>query len=372
MRRFLDSALPLLMLLAFGSSLTLLRWVPTARCRVRFRSSVRRVARVRDRLSDSTTVHIRAMTEQRGYLAIVKDACKTVGVEAAIIVVVHKRAVPNKSVPQTLRGWCGVPVANLVTEDNDEATLVRLAAQWEKQGRRLWAVAGDGLPIQKALPSVKTHKHAGGFERVLPGEDPLARPEHYMLEQLSFVLARVPFALKSLGGLGGGFAARVVCGAMALVTGLLVIGIACAIGAWFVIREAGRLAAEPPPPVFDMDEAFEWVVAHVPDVVAATLTPDDVRRILDFQLEFFQRKGVAGNGSSAHPPRRRHRGGRGNRRLHRDPIGGDGRGVPPGAGARRDRDPTRLLTGDRRRGRCRPARSGRRPARQEMIWEMNP
>ena len=85
-------------------------------------------------------------------------------------------------------------------------------------------------------------------------------------------------------------------------TGLFVVGIACAIAAWFVIREAGRLAAEPPPPVFDMDEAFEWVVAHVPDEVAATLTPGDVRRILDFQLEFFQRKGVAGNGSSAHPP----------------------------------------------------------------------
>ena len=89
---------------------------------------------------------------------------------------------------------------------------------------------------------------------------------------------------------------------MAVVTGLLVVGIACAIAAWFVIREAGRLAAEPPPPVFDMDEAFEWVVAHVPDDVAATLTAGDVRRILDFQLEFFQRKGVAGNGSSAHPP----------------------------------------------------------------------
>jgi hypothetical protein len=89
---------------------------------------------------------------------------------------------------------------------------------------------------------------------------------------------------------------------MALVIGLLVIGVACAIAAWFVIREAARLAAEPPPPVFDMDEAFEWVVAHVPDMVAATLTPGDVRRILDFQLEFFQRKGVAGNGSSAHPP----------------------------------------------------------------------
>ncbi|HEV7524335.1 MAG TPA: hypothetical protein VGP92_05180 [Acidimicrobiia bacterium] len=89
---------------------------------------------------------------------------------------------------------------------------------------------------------------------------------------------------------------------MALVTVLLVIGIACGIAAWFVIREAGRLAAEPPPPVFDPEEAYEWVVEHVPDIVAATLTPEDVRRILDFQLEYFQRKGVTGNGSSSNPP----------------------------------------------------------------------
>ena len=93
-----------------------------------------------------------------------------------------------------------------------------------------------------------------------------------------------------------------VTSAVVWVIGLLVIGVACGIGAWFVIREAGRLAAEPPPPVFDMDEAFDWVVAHLPDLVAATLTADDVRRILDFQLEFFQRQGVTGNGSSAHPP----------------------------------------------------------------------
>ena len=49
---------------------------------------------------------------------------------------------------------------------------------------------------------------------------------------------------------------------MALVTALVVIGIACAIAAWFVIREAGRLASEPPPPVFDPEEAYEWVVEH--------------------------------------------------------------------------------------------------------------
>jgi hypothetical protein len=89
---------------------------------------------------------------------------------------------------------------------------------------------------------------------------------------------------------------------VALVTGLFVIGIACAVAAFFVIREAGRMAHEPAPPVFDPEEAYEWVVAHLDDDAAAALTPDDVRRILDFQLEYFRRKGVTGNGSSANPP----------------------------------------------------------------------
>ena len=89
---------------------------------------------------------------------------------------------------------------------------------------------------------------------------------------------------------------------MGLVTALLVFGVACAIAAWFVIREAGRLAKEPPPPVFDPEEAYDWVVAHVADEIAASLTPADVRRILDFQLEFFRRKGVTSNGSTSSPP----------------------------------------------------------------------
>jgi hypothetical protein len=81
-------------------------------------------------------------------------------------------------------------------------------------------------------------------------------------------------------------------------TALLVFGVTCAIAAVFVLREAGRLASEPLPPVFDVDEAYEWVVEHLPDDVAATLTTADVRRILDFQLEFLTKKGVTGNGSS--------------------------------------------------------------------------
>jgi hypothetical protein len=89
---------------------------------------------------------------------------------------------------------------------------------------------------------------------------------------------------------------------VALIVAFLVVGIVLAIGVVIVLREAARLAQEPPPPLFDADEAYEWVVQELPDDVAATLTPDDVRRILDFQIEFFRQRGVSGNGSTAHPP----------------------------------------------------------------------
>jgi hypothetical protein len=84
----------------------------------------------------------------------------------------------------------------------------------------------------------------------------------------------------------------------------LVVAAVLAVAATLVVREAGRLAKEPLPPVFDVEEAFDWVVQHVPDDVAATLTPADVRRILDFQVEFLTQQGVAGNGHRLRPPDR--------------------------------------------------------------------
>jgi hypothetical protein len=89
---------------------------------------------------------------------------------------------------------------------------------------------------------------------------------------------------------------------MEVIAGFLVVGLVIAIAAFVVVREAGRVARRPPPALFDPEDAFDWVVAHVPDDVAATLTPDDVRRILAFQVEYFKRKGVSANGSVAYPP----------------------------------------------------------------------
>jgi hypothetical protein len=89
---------------------------------------------------------------------------------------------------------------------------------------------------------------------------------------------------------------------MEVVAGFLVVGLVIAIAGFLVTREATRIARKPPPALFHFDDAVEWVVAHVPDDVAATVTPGDVRRILEFQVEFFKRKGVSSNGSTAYPP----------------------------------------------------------------------
>jgi len=83
---------------------------------------------------------------------------------------------------------------------------------------------------------------------------------------------------------------------VAIFIGILIAIAILAIAGFLIAREAKRMAVAPAPPLFRMDEAFDWVVEHVPDEVAATLTPDDVKRILALQIEFMKRKGVAVNG----------------------------------------------------------------------------
>ncbi len=83
---------------------------------------------------------------------------------------------------------------------------------------------------------------------------------------------------------------------------LICLGVAAvfAIAAVVVGREARRLAAEPVRRTFDFEEAVAWVCDHVSEDVAAVLTPDDVRQILNWHLEYFRLKGVSGNGSGPH------------------------------------------------------------------------
>ncbi len=79
-----------------------------------------------------------------------------------------------------------------------------------------------------------------------------------------------------------------------VLVGLIIVVVAIVV----VLREVRKLGIEPTPPVFNIDEAFEWVVERVPYEVAATLTPDDVYRVLAFQTELFAARGASANGSA--------------------------------------------------------------------------
>lgn len=84
----------------------------------------------------------------------------------------------------------------------------------------------------------------------------------------------------------------------ALAVGIVILVIG-AIAFGFVAREGRRQALTPPPPVFSLDEAYAWVVDRVPDEVAATLTPDDVKAILAAQVRYLNDSGAAVASASA-------------------------------------------------------------------------
>jgi hypothetical protein len=83
-----------------------------------------------------------------------------------------------------------------------------------------------------------------------------------------------------------------------LVFGVIGLVAVFTIAAVVIGREARRLDAVPPRPVFDLDEAVTWVAEHLPYEVSAVLSHADVRSIIDWNLEYFRSKGVSGNGSS--------------------------------------------------------------------------
>src|SRR5688572_33419075 len=91
---------------------------------------------------------------------------------------------------------------------------------------------------------------------------------------------------------------------MGVIYAFLALAVVFAIAAVVIGREARRLDAVPPQPVFDLDDAVDWVAEHLPYEVSAVLSHDDVRRIIDWNLEYFRSKGVMGNGSSPRPDAR--------------------------------------------------------------------
>lgn len=63
------------------------------------------------------------------------------------------------------------------------------------------------------------------------------------------------------------------------------------IAAVVVGRETGRLAAEPPRPVFDLEEAVAWVADRLPERLAGRLSYDELRSLLRWGVEHLSTTG---------------------------------------------------------------------------------
>ena len=83
---------------------------------------------------------------------------------------------------------------------------------------------------------------------------------------------------------------------MVLLLVVLAAALVFVIAAVVIGRETKRLSTDAPRPVFDMDEAVEWIGDRLPFEVGAQLSHDDVRQILHWSLEHFRASALSTNG----------------------------------------------------------------------------
>jgi len=143
-----------------------------------------------------TTWPLRWHRSQPGHLVPIEETCATVGPDAAIIVLGGFGAA---TLPQSLRSWCGVPVAAQGSAVSP-TLLPALARRLDERGYRLHLVAPD-------LRDVVAYQLPGGPEVVSTtavsqrwlAEQTLVRPpEDYVDPDLALEGAPTPFALHSL------------------------------------------------------------------------------------------------------------------------------------------------------------------------------
>jgi hypothetical protein len=66
-----------------------------------------------------------------------------------------------------------------------------------------------------------------------------------------------------------------------------------AVAAATVGSTVARLADQPSPAVLKVDDAVDWIADRLPFEISAEISHDDVRRILQWHLEYFDEVGLA-------------------------------------------------------------------------------
>ena len=202
-RRFLPAVFPILVIAAFGTLCVL-----AARDRLG-RTDARRV--VAFGLGALAVVYpmyairnVSRMTDQRGYPPVVQAACRIVGTSGAIVVPQEAAPLTWLYDPQTLRSFCNVPVAIMLSGQKsalstrlpggklDPRLLRALARDWAQQHRTLFIVAGRAQTIRKLFPGATIRVVPGRANPHLLVQTLVSRPDAFQTERLAFAIARVP------------------------------------------------------------------------------------------------------------------------------------------------------------------------------------
>jgi hypothetical protein len=191
-RRFLVSSFPLLILLALGLAAAWFGVDSARKGAVAFRVAAVVIAIGAVAYPVHTIVHVRSMAEDRGFLAVVEDACNRVGDRAAVVMVEHdKTDLTDDWLPQSLRSFCGAEVAverGAVKPDG----LRQLADAWKAQGRNLFVVAKSPDVLQGLFPEAEVHQTPVAVNPFMLQLTVTHRPDAYSPQQFSLALAQVP------------------------------------------------------------------------------------------------------------------------------------------------------------------------------------
>jgi hypothetical protein len=193
MRRYLFSALPLFTLLGFGLVAALVRYRPRRLPRALPVAGAVVIAALGIVSPARALKPVPKITEQRSYPVALRDACRTTGEHAAIVVLqsTDPRVLLSQWLPQSLRGWCDVPVAVMATTPTSRAALARLAVAWARDGRRLWVVAGADPTSRAVLPTARPEHTRVIVNPHLLENALLHRPGAYNRQQFGLALAPV-------------------------------------------------------------------------------------------------------------------------------------------------------------------------------------
>jgi len=203
-RRFLPAVFPLVVLATFGTLCAFAAWdrIPA----VGRRGLALAIGGLAVAYPVYTIWGVSRMTDQRGFPPVVQEVCRIVGKNGVIVVPQEVSSSAWVYDPQTLRSFCDVPVAVMLSGQRSElstrrpggrldpALLRTLAQQWADQNRQLFIVAGTARTITKLFPNVTVRLVPEIVNSHLLVQTLVSRPDAFQTEGISFAIARVPGA----------------------------------------------------------------------------------------------------------------------------------------------------------------------------------